>query len=74
MKNILLAIDQLANTLIGGHADETISARAWRMQHKRGWRLTRKVIDKLFWWEPNHCYQSYVSERGRLHLPKEYQE
>ena len=31
MKQFLIAADQLANTLIGGYADETLSARAHRV-------------------------------------------
>ena len=29
---LLIALDQLANALIGGHPDETLSARAYRWQ------------------------------------------
>lgn len=32
MKQILIAIDQLANAVIGGWADETLSAAAWRTE------------------------------------------
>ena len=34
MTDFLIAVDQLGNTLIGGKADETISARAWRLKDK----------------------------------------
>lgn len=34
MKQFLIALDQLANTLVGGYADETLSARAHRDAHK----------------------------------------
>lgn len=34
MMQFLIALDQLANTLIGGMADETLSARAHRMRSK----------------------------------------
>ena len=34
MKQILIAIGQLANTVIGGWADETLSSRAWRQAGK----------------------------------------
>ena len=32
--NFAIAVDQLANALLGGHADETLSARAHRMREK----------------------------------------
>ena len=35
MKQILIAIDQLANAVIGGWADETLSSRAWREDRHR---------------------------------------
>lgn len=30
IKNVLIALDQLANALIGGWPDESLSSRAWR--------------------------------------------
>ena len=64
LKNILIAFDQLLNALAGGWPDETLSARAWR----EGWH---KPIDMLFFWEPSHCYESYVSEQLRMQSPPE---
>lgn len=58
-KDVLIAFDQLVNTLVGGRADESILARAWRLRRtSRGWSVARKVIDGIFW-EPGHCHQSY---------------
>ena len=68
MKQILIAIDQLANTVIGGWADETLSSRAWREER----RVLIAVIDGLFFWEENHCEASYISERERMQLPPEF--
>jgi len=34
MKQILIAVDQLANAVIGGWADETLSSRAWGREQK----------------------------------------
>ena len=61
---ILVALDQLLNALLGGWCDETLSSRAWR----EGWH---KPIDLLFWWDTDHCFESYISERLRLQLPPE---
>lgn len=78
---LLIALDQLLNTLIpGGMADETLSARAHRMRMKkqRLWGWTANAIDMLFFWQKddkgrrNHCYQSYLSEKERRHLPDHY--
>ena len=72
LKQTLIAIDQLINALAGGWADETLSSRAWRLRHKRPWLY--KTIDWLFWWDPNHCEQSYASEQQRYQLPPEFRQ
>lgn len=73
VKDVFIAVDQLANTFAGGRADESISARAWRLRRtSRGWSIARKIIDGIFFWEPGHRYQSYCSEIERKHLPDEY--
>ncbi len=67
-KQVLIAVDQLANTLLGGYADETISARAWRKQwESRPWALARRAIDLVFGF--GHCQESDESERQRRHSP-----
>ena len=50
---ILIGIDQLANTIAGGYADETLSSRAHRMRQKGQtyWRWTAEFIDMLFFWQ-----------------------
>lgn len=79
---LLIAIDQLLNVLItplqaGAWADETMSARAYRM-HRDGkpWgRILRPVIDWLFAWqaaEGGHCRRAYERERERFHQAPEY--
>lgn len=70
-KAVLIAADQLVNALLAGWPDETLSSRAWRWEKDgvRSW--PRRVIDRLFFWEKNHCYQSYISEREGRQLPPE---
>lgn len=82
MMQFLIAVDQLINTVIGGKADETLSARAHRMRLKRQryWGWTADVIDLLFFWQKDdqgqcsHCKASYESELERRHLPKHYKQ
>lgn len=65
---ILIAIDQLANALLGGDADETLSARAHRQRVKghRYWGWTAGAIDKLFFWQgPGHRKNAYIKEFAR---------
>ena len=81
LHQIAIALGQLINTFIpGGMSDETLSARAHRMRMKkqRVWGWTANAIDTLFFWQRDengnrhHCYQSYLSEVERKHLPSHY--
>ena len=81
-KQLLIAIDQLVNAIIGGWADETLSSRAYRSD----WRTTERIINLLFWWDKQtstigtptvtkyHCELSYLSEMKRLQLSPEMRE
>ena len=79
MMQFLIALDQLANTVVWikgdgfGFADETLSARAWRLRDQsNAW----KRIDRLFWFDrqgpKGHCQLSYEAELLRNHLPHGY--
>lgn len=72
MSQILIAFDQLLNTLIpGGWADETISSRSYRWSRSGTRHWPRKSIDALFFWQTDHCKQAYESELRRWHMPPE---
>lgn len=79
MKQTLIAIDQGINTLIyipgdgWGWADETLSARLFRC-HVQGLVSDRwyRAVDRLFFWQDGHCYQSWRSEWERRQLPGHY--
>lgn len=75
-KNIALSIDQLGNVLIGGSADETISARSYRkgeLEGHRGWKVMQNVVDTLFFFDDNHTKEAYHAEQARAHMPEVYQ-
>lgn len=74
LKQVAIAFDQLLNSILGGYADETLSAKAYRMSVDHGgiWLTVRKTIDRLFLFDPNHCYESWLSEGQRNQLPAEY--
>lgn len=73
MKQLAIAIDQLFNALFGGWADETFSARCWREgKTSRAWNAARVMVDELLFFDPQHCFESYVSEFERKQLPEEY--
>lgn len=70
--NLLIALDQFAGALIlGNKADITISAQAWlwHITGKRSWPA--RLIDAVFWLDPEHCHQSYLSELRGRQLPPE---
>lgn len=64
IKNVLIAFDQLANALIGGWPDESLSSRAWReyCSDQRLW--PKRLIDALLWFDKNHCEESWKSEKA----------
>lgn len=64
-RQVLIACDQFANAVFGGWADETISSRMYRENRK----IMMSFIDLMFFWQPNHCYQSYLSEFNKSHFP-----
>lgn len=71
---IVVCIDQFFNCMLfrlpgGVWADETLSSRAHRIQGTNP-RL-RTIINKLFFWQEDHCRDAYESERRRSHLPPE---
>lgn len=68
---ILIAIDQLFNTLIAGFADETLSSRAYRHKKDGSRAWPAWIIDHLFFWQEEHCRSAYESELERAHFPPE---
>lgn len=67
---VLVALDQLVNTLLRGFADETLSARAYRhAEIKKDRRWPMWIIDHLFFWQDQHCKAAYEAELERAHLP-----
>ena len=60
--NILVSIDQLANTILGGDPDETISSRSGKLQDTRCWaKCLCWFLNKL---DTNHCKKSIEEDEG----------
>ncbi len=70
---LVISIDQLFNVLLGGYADETLSSRAWRAYYdKKPFGLVFKpVIDTIFFFDKDHCFNSFLSERLDRQQPPE---
>lgn len=61
---VLIALDQLLNALLGGYADETISSRAEKAR-RRG-RLWGCVLCRvLHVFDPGHCENSLEADEGQ---------
>lgn len=68
---VAIAADQFANAVRGGEPDETLSAAAHRL-HLKGRSGWRNFINRIFFWQEDHCKDAYESEKNRKQLPKEY--
>ena len=70
---ILIAIDQLVNTLVGGYPDETLSASAYlgEREGKLFGRIFRPIIDFLFLpLERSHCKRAWEAEFNFSQRPR----
>jgi hypothetical protein len=74
LREIAIAVDQLANAVLGGYAAETMSSRCWRLREFRPYRFLRPLIDGLFFWQPEHCRSCYEALVARRNMPNEYQQ
>jgi len=64
--NILIAIDQLANALIGGDPDETISSRCGKYKNKCILcKILCKILDKI---DYRHCEEAIEPDEGKEDL------
>lgn len=70
----LIAVDQLANTILLGKADETLSSRAYRTERKGRifGRIFRPIIDCLLFFQKDHCYWAYMAEVEKRQLPDDF--
>jgi hypothetical protein len=66
--HFLVALDRLANTLFLGDFRETLSSRAHRA-HRDGkpWGWLRNVINCMFFWQADHCFEAYHWDRDWTH-------
>jgi hypothetical protein len=75
IKESFIPLDRVLNTRVKvaddgyGYADEMLSARAWRLRKKSRLYIW---IDRLFFWDKDHCEECYKIEMERKQLPPEY--
>ena len=66
--NVLVALDQLANALIGGDPDETISSRCAKHRTEPGWRILAALLE---WINPGHLDRAIEADEGSWELDKQ---
>lgn len=54
-----ITVSVLLNVVTGGASNQTFSARNYIWKHE-GRRNLVDVIDRIFFWEPQHCMQCWV--------------
>ena len=70
--NVLIGFDQFINTIFLGFPDETISSRAWRCKDASSfWKVMRKFIELLFFFQQQHCFKAYLAEINRKQIQLE---
>jgi len=60
--NIATSISQFGNTILGGNPDMTISARAYLNKENPKWWVVYATMNKVFFWQDNHCYESHLDD------------
>lgn len=61
--NLLVAVDQLLNTLAFGDPDETLSSRMGKRVHRC--KLCRAACRLLHLFDPNHCEKTIEHDEGK---------
>ena len=60
---LLVVISQTINALIlNGEPDQTISSRAYACNNVKVWSLVERAINFVFFWEEDHCYNSWLMD------------
>lgn len=68
--NVLVALDRVVNSAIGGNPAETLSSVAYRKWRDREpWGFMMHVVNGLFWFTPEHCRLAYLHDRERKLAP-----
>lgn len=67
LQRVGIALSVLLNVIMGGHSNQTFSARnyAWKRNDKPNlvW-----LIDKIFWNDEDHCFQSWLYWMSRKEI------
>lgn len=67
-ENVLAAISRLINAMLGGYSGEMLSSRVHR--ERIFWAII--ILDTIFFWDPNHCYNVFIYELENNDRPPEF--
>jgi hypothetical protein len=74
-RHLAIAVDQLANAVLAGWPDETLSSRTGRYSGRQPWKVLEVLFDWLFEHVfrqgPNHCKNAIQKEKSRYHFHKD---
>jgi hypothetical protein len=64
---VLGALTQLLNAILGGDRDQSFSSRSWEaLQAGKSWpSVIVPLLDRIFFWERQHCYRAFQSDIER---------
>lgn len=68
--NILIAFDQLVNTVLGGDPDETISSRMGKHIANDRCTFCKLICGVLDFFDKDHCTKSVESDEGSRQIVK----
>lgn len=67
--NVLAAWSQMWNAFWGGHRDQSFSSRSYEAMLAGKWwgKIAVVVVNRLFWWEQDHCRRAFLSDDERTY-------
>ncbi len=45
-----------------GSPDQTVSARCYVNRKKKGWGTAYRLINAVFFWQDDHCFESHLTD------------
>ena len=62
-ERIFVLLSQTGNAIfLYGNPDETISARCYRHRNEPIWSKAYEILNTVFFWDEDHCYESHVKD------------
>lgn len=59
ISRVAIAFSILLNTIFGGRSNQTLSATQYERRKQGLWNLC-DTIDKIFYWESEHCKNAWI--------------